>query len=64
VVNAPRTQVQAGNDIRPPAVRESWPAVLAARRLPMRDRLELALEWNELAAALRAGLSRARRRAT
>jgi hypothetical protein len=31
-------------------------AVLAARRRPMSERLELALSWNALAAQLRAGL--------
>ena len=31
-------------------------AVLAARRRPMSERLELALSWNALAAELRAGL--------
>lgn len=32
-------------------------AVLAARRRPMSERLELALSWNALAAELRAGLA-------
>jgi hypothetical protein len=31
-------------------------AVLAARRRPMSERLELALSWNALAAELQAGL--------
>jgi hypothetical protein len=31
-------------------------AVLAARRRPMSERLELALSWNALAAELRLGL--------
>lgn len=31
-------------------------AVLAARRRPMSERLELALSWNAVAAELRAGL--------
>jgi hypothetical protein len=31
-------------------------AVLAARRRPMAERLELALSWNALAAELRTGL--------
>jgi hypothetical protein len=31
-------------------------AVLAARRRPMSERLELALSWNALAAELRVGL--------
>ncbi|HEY7961962.1 MAG TPA: hypothetical protein VID29_08580 [Solirubrobacteraceae bacterium] len=34
-------------------------AVLAARRRPMSERLELALSWNSLAAELRAGLAAA-----
>jgi hypothetical protein len=33
--------------------------VLAARRRPMAERLELALSWNALAAELRAGLQAA-----
>jgi hypothetical protein len=32
-------------------------AVLAARRRPMSERLELALSWNRVAAELRAGLA-------
>jgi hypothetical protein len=35
-------------------------AVLAARRRPMSERLELALSWNAVAAELRAGLLAAR----
>jgi hypothetical protein len=35
-------------------------AVLAARRRPMPERLELALSWNAVAAELRAGLLAAR----
>jgi hypothetical protein len=35
-------------------------AVLAARRRPMSERLELALNWNRTAAQLRAGLAAAR----
>lgn len=38
-------------------------AVLAARRRPMSERLELALSWNAVAAELRAGLSAATGRA-
>jgi len=34
--------------------------VLAARRRPMSERLELALSWNAVAAELRAGLLAAR----
>jgi hypothetical protein len=35
----------------------AFPMVLAARRRPMSERLELALSWNALAAELRAGLA-------
>lgn len=38
-------------------------AVLAARRRPMSERLELALSWNALAAELRVGLHAASTRA-
>jgi hypothetical protein len=41
-------------DVRDPLANPS--AVLAARRRPMSERLELALSWNALAAELRAGL--------
>jgi hypothetical protein len=34
-------------------------AVLAARRRPMSERLELALSWNEVAAELRLGVANA-----
>jgi len=37
----------------------NWPAVLAARRRPMSERLALALSWNKLASELRAGLAAA-----
>lgn len=37
-------------------------AVLAARRRPMAERLEVALSWNSLAAELRSGLADALRR--
>lgn len=36
-------------------------AVLASRRRPMSERLELALSWNEVAAELRFGMARATR---
>lgn len=36
-----------------------WPAVLDARRRPMSERLELALNWNKLASELRVGLAAA-----
>ena len=35
----------------------SFEAVLAARRRPMSERLELALSWNAVAYELRAGLA-------
>jgi hypothetical protein len=37
----------------------SLPAVLDARRRPMAERLELALNWNAVAAELRAGVAEA-----
>jgi hypothetical protein len=36
-------------------------AVIAARRRPMSERLELALSWNSVAAELRMGLTAATR---
>jgi hypothetical protein len=39
-------------------------AVLAARRRPMSERLELALSWNAVAAELRAGMAAAIARTT
>jgi hypothetical protein len=58
-----RDDVEASTDVhgaefvrRPLAVPE---AVLAARRRPMSERLELAVSWNSVAAELRAGLSAA-----
>lgn len=62
-MEAQEPQLRGQDALVPPPIRDDWSAVLAARRLPMRDRLELALAWNQLAAELRAGLSRARRRA-
>ena len=56
---------------RPPAsdrvahvkpARDRRNAVLAARRRPMAQRLELALAWDELAVELRSGLVRAQAR--
>lgn len=38
-------------------------AVLAARRRPMSERLELALSWNAVASELRAGLLKMKRAA-
>lgn len=49
----------------PPGVRDPLAApekVLAARRRPMSERLEVALSWNAMAAELRAGLAEARAR--
>lgn len=51
---------QALRDASPLAVRDprtSTAAMLAARRRPMSERLELALSWNAVAAELRAGLA-------
>jgi hypothetical protein len=45
----------------PLAVRE---AVIDARRRPMSERLELALNWNTVASELRAGLAAVKRRTT
>jgi len=45
-----------------PVGRERPEAVVAARRRPMAERLELALGWNELASELRDGVRRARAR--
>lgn len=50
----------ASDQLGSSAVRDphtSTAAVLAARRRPMSERLELALSWNALAAELRAGLA-------
>jgi hypothetical protein len=44
--------------------RASAAAVLAARRRPMAERLELALSWNAVAAELRAGIAAATARTT
>jgi hypothetical protein len=44
--------------------RASAAAVLAARRRPMSERLELALSWNAVAAELRAGVAAATGRTT
>ncbi len=41
-------------DVRDPLL--NLDAVLAARRRPMSERLELALSWNSAAAELRAGI--------
>ncbi|HEY2141341.1 MAG TPA: hypothetical protein VGG98_04695 [Solirubrobacteraceae bacterium] len=50
---------RATDQLAPDAVRDPLArpdAVLAARRRPMSERLELALSWNALAAELRRGL--------
>jgi hypothetical protein len=55
------TDPPATDAVRDPlAVTET---VLAARRRPMSERLELALSWNAVAAELRVGLLAATRRA-
>ncbi len=48
----------AADAVRSPLANRA--AVLAARRRPMSERLELAVSWNAVAAELRAGLSAAR----
>jgi len=48
----------AASDTRDPLANR--PAILAARRRPMAERLELALSWNAVAAELRAGLAATR----
>ncbi|MGI8412525.1 MAG: hypothetical protein ACR2LV_06135 [Solirubrobacteraceae bacterium] len=62
-MEAQQRQLDGEDALVAPPIRDDWSAVLAARRQPMRDRLELALAWNQLAAELRSGLARARRRA-
>jgi hypothetical protein len=52
---------QSARSQDPAAVRDPLAvpeAVLAARRRPMSERLELALSWNAMAAELRAGMAR------
>jgi hypothetical protein len=51
----PTTGVRGAEFVRDPLA--SPKAVLAARRRPMSERLELALSWNSVAAELRAGLT-------
>jgi hypothetical protein len=53
----PTTDVRGAEFVRDPLA--SPEAVLAARRRPMSERLELALSWNSVAAELRAGLAAA-----
>ncbi|HEV3036051.1 MAG TPA: hypothetical protein VGX72_14830 [Solirubrobacteraceae bacterium] len=58
---------RATDQPRSGAVRDplaSAAAVLAARRRPMSERLELALSWNAVAAELRAGIAAATARTT
>ena len=52
---APLTGLPA--DVRDPLAASD--AVIAARRRPMSERLELALSWNAVAAELRIGLAAA-----
>jgi hypothetical protein len=53
---SPRATPQPHTDaVRDPLA--SFEAVLAARRRPMSERLELALSWNAVAYELRAGLA-------
>ncbi len=51
---APTPDLPASPAVRDPLANPS--AVLAARRRPMSERLELALSWNALATELRTGL--------
>jgi hypothetical protein len=50
--------VPASDFVRHPLANRA--AVLAARRRPMSERLELAVSWNRVASQLRAGLAEAR----
>jgi hypothetical protein len=53
--SAPSANPPVTGEVRDPlAVKQT---VIAARRRPMSERLELALSWNAVAAELRAGLS-------
>jgi hypothetical protein len=52
--SAPTTYQPVSDAVRDPLVPAE--TVLAARRRPMSERLELALSWNAVAAELRAGL--------
>jgi len=54
-----KTSIRAPDPLVADAVRDPLvplETVLAARRRPMSERLELALSWNAVAAELRAGL--------
>jgi len=55
---APATDPPVSDAVRDPLVPIEM--VLAARRRPMSERLELALSWNAIAAELRVGLLAAR----
>jgi hypothetical protein len=52
--SAPATPAPVSDTVRDPLVPVE--TMLAARRRPMSERLELALSWNAVAAELRAGL--------
>jgi hypothetical protein len=56
--SAPSTDPLVADAVRDPLAAAE--TVLAARRRPMSERLELALSWNTVAAELRAGLLSAR----
>jgi hypothetical protein len=61
-VTPPKESAHATNSLDSDAVRDPLAtinAVLAARKRPMSERLELALSWNNVAAELRAGLAAA-----
>ncbi|MDP9135573.1 MAG: hypothetical protein M3N56_12190 [Actinomycetota bacterium] len=53
-----RDDAPAADFVRDPLANRA--AVLAARRRPMSERLELAVSWNRVASQLRAGLAQAR----
>lgn len=55
----PQATPPASDSVRDPLAVAA--TVLAARRRPMSERLELALSWNSLAAELRVGLLATRR---
>lgn len=61
-MHEPTARKREGSPTPPRGVRDDWDAVLAARRRPMAARLDHALRWNALAAELRSGLARAKRR--
>lgn len=66
-VGSSARQPRPGGATDPVAVRDPLAvpeAIVDARRRPISERLELALNWNTVASELRAGLAAAKRRAT